>query len=133
MHMQIRLSTSKSPADLFEVLDVLAKAEVNLLAAGGSNVEEDGEFAFAVEDGHERRAVKALQDADYKPRLVRIKLCHIEHHPGSLRDCVRDARTENEEAGRRIRDVTVGVPGEDGLIPVQIYSHPAEEVSLDDL
>jgi hypothetical protein len=133
VHMQIRLSTSKSPADLVEVLEVIAAADLSIVAAGGSNIEGDGEFAFAVKHGQERRAMQALQDADYKPRLVKIKLCELEHRAGSLRDCVRNARAENEEATGRIVDVTVGVAGDNGLIPVQVYFENAEEVSLDDL
>ena len=130
MHLQIRLSTAKSPADLREVLDVLATAGFDLLAAGGSNVEEDGEFAFAVDHGEEDRAVQVLEEAGYKPRKVKVKECWIDHRPGQLLECITEARTENAEAGRVIRDVTIGAPRKkDGKFPVQVYSEPASDLS----
>ena len=71
MHKQIRVVPAKSPADLKAFLEVLAAARINIVAAGGSDVEQGGEFAFAVTDGQEADAIALLRDAGYQPREAR--------------------------------------------------------------
>ena len=49
MHkQQLRGLAEQSPADLAAYLAVLAEQGINIIAAGGGDVENGGEFAFAV-------------------------------------------------------------------------------------
>ena len=122
MHLQIRTVPAKSPADLVEFLRVLAEAKINIELAGGSDVEFGGEFAFAVADGREDEAVRVLEVAGYYPKLVEVVDCLLSNEPGQLLACIEEVAQINAESGMAIRDISVGVPGEDGLIPVQVYS-----------
>lgn len=127
MHQQIRTKPARSPADLGSFLDVLAKGGVNIIAAGGGDVEGGGEFAFAVEDGQYEHALEVLRAARYDPRIadedaVDHKL--LPDTPGALHGFVSSVRAKNKQRGYVIRDVSVGTP-HDGRILVQIYSEPA--------
>ena len=132
MHQQIRAIPAKSPADLKAFLEVLAKAGINIEAAGGSNLEQGGEFAFAVAHGQEDEAIRLLKEAGYQPRALDASVetedgavfttCWLTDDPGQLLACVTSVTDANEAAGRVIKDLSIGKPGEDGLIPVQIYS-----------
>ncbi len=122
MHLQIRTVPAHSPADLVEFLRVLAEAEINIEIAGGSNVEFGGQFAFAVQEGQEAEAMRVLQEARYEPQLVEVVDCMLTNEPGQLLACITSIAQSNAESGKAIRDISVGVPGEDGLIPVQVYS-----------
>jgi hypothetical protein len=125
MHLQIRCVPAASPADLKAFLQVLADNDVNIIAAGGSNVESGGEFAFAVddEDPDEVKRVTALLTAKgYSPRVVDVHYCWLTNEPGQLLSCVTEATVKNADRGVVIRDVSIGVPGADGRILVQIYS-----------
>lgn len=123
MHLQIRSRPAKSPADLLAFLQVLADANVSIEAAGGGDVEGTGEFAFAVQHGHEQAAMAVLQDNGYAPRLVEVDSAALDNEPGRLLEFVRSV-TDNNIAlgGRVIRDVSIGVADADGRIRVQIYS-----------
>jgi hypothetical protein len=123
MHLQIRTSPARSPADLLAFLQVLADAGINIEAAGGGDVEGTGEFAMAVKHGQEEQAVAVLRDNGYVPRLVEVDTTALSNEPGQLLEFVRSV-TDNNIAlgGRVIRDVSVGVPDADGRIQVQIYS-----------
>ena len=128
MHLQVRLKPSLSPPDVELLLRRLKDADVNLVGVGGSDVEFGGEFAFAVEHGHEER-MKAALDADppYKYRILEhdvhpeLTVCMLDNEPGALHRCLEGISSANLDSGRIIRDMLVGVP-EDGKIPVQIYS-----------
>lgn len=122
MHLQIRTVPAHSPADLVEFLRVLAEAEINIEIAGGSDVEFGGQFAFAVEDGREDEAMRVLREAKYDPQLVEVVDCLLSNEPGQLLACITSVAQSNAASGMAIRDISVGVPGEDGLIPVQVYS-----------
>ncbi|HYO44642.1 MAG TPA: hypothetical protein VES19_15695 [Candidatus Limnocylindrales bacterium] len=122
MHKQIRTVPAHSPGDLAEFLRVLAEAEINIEIAGGSNVEFDGEFAFAVQHGQEEEAMRVLEQARYHPRLVEVVECLLSNEPGQLLACITEVAQYNAASGMAIRDISVGVPGEDGRIPVQVYS-----------
>lgn len=122
MHQQIRTVPRLSPPDLEAFLTVLEGAGINIEAAGGSDVERGGEFAFAVRHGLEREAMAALESMGYEPRLVDVHLCELTNEPGQLLACIAEARSLNVSAGRVIKDIAVGVPNADGLIQVQIYS-----------
>jgi len=123
MHLQLRTDPSMSPPDLDAFLGVLEKAGINMLAAGGSSIEDGGEFAFAVEDGSEQEAKSVLEAAGYHPRIVEVDLCWITSDtPGQLRKCVAAVRRQNARTGRRIKDMAIGAPDSRGHVPVQIYS-----------
>ena len=94
MHKQIRVVPARSPADLKACLEVLAEAEINITAAGGSNLEQGGEFAFMVTDGQEDRAIELLRAAGYQPRDLDVSqeteegslvvTCWMSDQPGEL-------------------------------------------------
>ncbi len=55
-----------------------------------------------------------------------VELCQLENRPGALLECIATVAQQNKDTGKRIRDVAIGVPGDDGLVPVQVYSEEAE-------
>ena len=132
MHLQIRAIPAKSPADLKAFLEVLALGDINIVAAGGSNLEQGGEFAFVVNHGQEDEAIRLLKEAGYQPRALDASVetedgavfttCWLTEQPGQLLACVTSVTDANAAAGRVIKDISVGKPGDDGLIPVQTYS-----------
>lgn len=128
MHLQIRSVPAASPPDLERFLKVLADANVNLLAAGGGNLELGGEFAFAPDHEHVGAAIDALKKAEYEFRVLDadkgdFELCWLTNEPGQLHACIARVSEANLAAGRVIADVLVGVePDEQGHIPVQVYS-----------
>lgn len=122
MHLQIRATPAKSPASLLDFLEVLEQAGINIEAAGGSNVERGGEFAFAVAHEQVDAAMRALTGAGYKPSLAAVETCWMTNEPGQLRACVARVTEINAESGRLIKDLSIGVPDQDGRIPVQFYS-----------
>jgi hypothetical protein len=128
MHQQIRLIPTASPPDIERVLVVLAEAGVNILAAGGGDLELGGEFAFAPREDQGEVAMKALTDAQYAPRLLEAekgdyKLCWLENVPDQLRKCISDVAAQNVASGKVIKDVLVGVErNERNEVPVQVYS-----------
>lgn len=122
MHLQIRSMPARSPANLAEFLTVLVENDVNIESAGGHDIEDGGEFVFSVAHGEEDRAMTVLQDAGYHPRLVEVTVCALDNTTGQLLECITAASEQNLLTGRRIRDITVGVPDADGRIQVQVYS-----------
>jgi hypothetical protein len=127
MHQQVRVEPATSPADLAKLLGVLAEARVNLVAAGGGDIELGDEFAFVPSEGQEEAAMSALAKAGYAPRLLNAgedyKLCWLTNEPGQLLSCIQEATEENLERGRKVKDVLIGIePNEEGRIGVQVYS-----------
>jgi hypothetical protein len=123
MHQQIRTVPAMSPPDLQAFLALLANAGINLEAAGGSDVENGGEFAFAVAHGQEDEAIALLEQAGYHPRLVDVDVFPVTNDPGQLLECVAKVAARNAHAGRVIKDIALGVPEDVGLpMRVQIYS-----------
>lgn len=121
MHQQIRLLVpAKSPPDLAGVLEIVAR--YNILAAGGSNIEHGGEFAFALDHDDQDAAVAELTAAGYKPRVVDVHVCFLTDEPGALLECIRDARRENKTTGKLVKDIAIGGKDANGLVPVQVYS-----------
>ena len=136
MHQQVRVVPAASPSDLAKLLGVLAAADVNLVAAGGGNIELGEEFAFVPSEGQEEAAMNALAK-DYQPRLlnagVDYKLCWLTNDVGQLLECIQSATEENLEKGRKVKDILIGVePDEEGRIGVQVYSvdAPSEEAPV---
>lgn len=127
MHMQIRVEPRLSPPDVAAVLTLLAENEINLLGAGGSNVEMGGEFAFAVDHEQQAAAESLLESRRYTFRVFNsetdpeLKLCWLQNEPGQLKACIDGVAGENLAAGRKIRDILIGVQTGDG-IPVQVFS-----------
>jgi len=128
MHLQVRLKPAASPPDVERLLRHLKDAHVNLRGVGGSDVEFGGEFAFAVDDGQEDNAKAALDAAGYHYRVLEagvnpgLTLCWLDNVPGALHACLDGIASSNLDNGRIIRDMLIGVPGDDGKVPVQIYS-----------
>ena len=126
MHQQIRTSPRTSAADVEKLLGRLAKKGVNIAAAGGSDVEFGGEFAFAVHHGHEKAAQDVLDEWHYAYRVIpdtdpSLTVCWMEDEAGALHKCIQGVAEANLKSGRIIRDLIIGVP--DGeRVPVQIYS-----------
>lgn len=132
MHMQIRVDPSMSPPSVAKLLQIFADEELNLIGAGGSNVEFGGEFAFAVADENddEERAIAILNREGYRFRVFHdgdpeLRLCWLTNEPGQLKSCIDDVTSANELGGRAVRDILIGVAEERG-IPVQIFSETAE-------
>ena len=130
MHLQVRFQPRSSPPDVEKVLDRLAKAGVNLVGIGGSDVEFGGELAIVPEHGHEAKAMQAL--ARYQPRTLDsddpdsgLSLCIVDHQAGALHRCLREVAQRNLARGWIIRDILIGVPDdaqrEARQVPVQIY------------
>ncbi len=134
MHQQIRVVPALSDPDLAKLLDVLYGAGVNLVAAGGGNIELGEEFAFVPNEDQFERALDALTGADYQPRLLEkdkdFKLCWLDNEPGQLLACVQEATRENLEKGRVVKDILIGIEPEDGKIGVQVYSVGKESGSM---
>ena len=117
MHAQIRTKPARSPANLAELLQVLKDAGINIEAAGGSNIEQGGEFAFAVAHGQEDKAIAILEEERYKPRLVRpVHNCVLDerawraaavHHP---RRSTSNEATGPQDQGHRGRRAHRGRP-----------------------
>jgi hypothetical protein len=124
MHQQIRSAPVMSPADLKAFLAVIERAGINIEAAGGSDVERGGEFAFAVAHEKQRAAVEALKAAGYHPRVVDVDVCHLTDNPGQLAACIARISDQNRRTGKVIRDLAIGGPDKAGRIPVQVYSEP---------
>ena len=127
MHKQIRVDPRLSPPNVTAVLTLLAENEINLLGAGGSDLEMGGEFAFAVDHDQQDLAESLLTGANYTIRVFdagtdpELKLCWLQNEPGQLRACIESVASENAANHRRIRDILVGVKTDDG-IPVQVFS-----------
>jgi hypothetical protein len=127
MHKQFRLVPSASPPDVEKLLRRLREADINLAGAGGSNVEYGGEFAFAVDHGQEDRTEEILQQHEYRYNLYdkdehsELTVCHLENVPGALHACVAEISTSNLGGGRIIRDILIGIDGDEG-IAAQIFS-----------
>jgi len=127
MHKQLRVVAAASPPDVEKLLGRLKDADINLAGAGGSNVEFGGEFAFAVDHGQEDRAQEILTDNGYRFRIFdvdadpELTVCHLENVPGALHGCVAEVAAANLGSGRIIRDILIGIDGDEGLA-AQIFS-----------
>lgn len=131
MHLQVRFQPTASPPDVEKALDRLAKAGVNLIGIGGSEVEDGGELAIVPEHGQEAAALQAL--APYHPRQIDaadpesgLTLCLVDHKAGALHRCLTDVAKANRVRGWVIHDILIGVPDAAQQaakqVPVQIYS-----------
>ena len=135
MHQHVRLSSKKtgsgSPgpgamADeggVADILRILVDAGVNLQTAGGRDLDQGGDFVFAVhhegddDDGRTDEAVDLLREHGYSDaRKVTVHECSVSDHPGALLGCIEDV----ERDFGPIYEIFVGTPDEDGGIPVQL-------------
>lgn len=121
-HMQIRSRPVSSPNDLEKFLRPLAREGINIIAAGGSSIELDGEVGIAVPHEDIERAEAVLTEAGYTVTPAEVHECWMENVPGELRRCIAEAAAQNLEAGRVIKDFAIGLPREDGRTLVQVYS-----------
>src|SRR5947209_12359589 len=106
VHLQIRSGTSLSPANLEMFLGVLKAAKVNLVAAGGGDLELPGhEFAFAPEHEQADAAMTALTNAGYEPRLLDSRkgdfdLFLLTNEPGQLHGRIAEVRAKNQRSNK---------------------------------
>lgn len=128
MHQQIRLAVPRSsPPNLEPVLQVLKDAGINIIAVGGSNLEHGGEFGFAVDHDRQDAALQALRNARLRPRIVDVTVCLLDNRPGALLECISEANRSHRPGGRLIRDIAVGIPDDEGRVPVQVlFEGPAQ-------
>jgi hypothetical protein len=122
MHLQIRAAPAKSPASLLDFLGVIERQGINILTAGGSDLEQGGEFAFTVAHEQIADAMRALAEEGYRPSLVKVDSYWMTNEPGQLRAQVAKVTEINAASGRAIVDIAIGPPRSDGQIPVQFYS-----------
>jgi len=127
VHQQLKFVPKLSPPDLEKALGVLKDAGVNLVAAGGSNLEFDGELIIAPQDDQFDDAKKALVDAGYKTTRLDagkdFKLCWLTNDAGQLHDCIAEEAAANLASGKVIQHIIIGVERDDqDRIPVAVYS-----------
>lgn len=132
MHQQVRAAPRISPPNLAALLQVLADNGINVLAAGGSHIEEGGEFAFSVhledpsagiDDDRSEEAVKVLNGAGYRATIEPVFRCfRAPGETGGLLSCIQEARGAGHNG--LIRDVAVGVPISSGEVPIQLFIEP---------
>jgi hypothetical protein len=124
MHQAIRLKIpASSPPNLEKALRVLEREGFNIVAVGGSDHEMGGEFSFAVPHGKEQGACDALRKAGYDDaHIVDVYTEDLDDRPGALAAAVAKARARNEQSGKAIKDIAVGVKLPNGKVPIQIYS-----------
>jgi hypothetical protein len=132
MHQQVRVAPRISPADLAALLQVLADKGINVLSAGGSHIEEGGEFAFSVhledpgagiDDDRTEEAAEVLIAAGYRANIEPVFRCfRAPGEEGGLLSCIQEARAAGH--GGLIRDVAVGVPISSGEVPIQLFIEP---------
>ena len=141
MHQQVRMSTKKpgsgSPGpgakwdeegSLEDILTILRDADVgldlNLQAAGGRDLDEGGEFVFAVHHGEENddrsaeAALQLLKGKGYDPRIVPVHTCVVTDERGNLLECIQNA----QERQGPVYEIFVGTQGAYDGIPIQITS-----------
>lgn len=124
MHMQLRAQPVQSPADLAKLLKLVADNGFNIIAAGGSDVEKGGEFAFAVEDeddpGRPQRVLDLLHQHHYPARLVDVDYCIVANNPGELHKCVANHVAKRAGRDKKVKDLAIG-PWPDDQVLVQVF------------
>jgi hypothetical protein len=106
-----------------DILRILVEAGVNLQTAGGRDLDQGGDFVFAVhhegddDDGRTDEAVNLLLEHGYgDARKVGVHLCTVSDEPGGLLSCIEDVESEFGP----IYEIFVGTPDEHSRIPVQL-------------
>src|SRR4026208_440345 len=124
MHQAIRLKIpASSPPNLEKALRVLEREGFTIVAVGGSDHEMGGEFSFAVPHGKEQGACDALRKAGYADApIVDAYTEDLDDRPGAPAAPLASARARNEQSGKAIKDIAVGVKLSNGKVPIQIYS-----------
>jgi hypothetical protein len=131
MHQQVRTSPTRTggpgadaePGGVTEILRILRDADVNLQTAGGRDLDQKGEFVFAVhhdDDDPDRPAQEAAEllqrEGFTDARPVFVRSCDVRDEPGGLLGCLE--RIETEE-GEPIYELFVGT-SEDKVVPIQV-------------
>ena len=132
MHLQVRVNPAASPPDVDKLLGRLARAGVNLVAIGGSNVEFGGELAIVPQDGHEDATYATLDRFHYAYRVLHadrdegLTLCEVPNEVGALHRCLEGVARDNLARGRIIRDIVIGLADAEqtgrNLVPVHVFS-----------
>jgi len=134
MHQQVRTFTTKSRDDesalpeeggLLDILSILK--EFNLRSAGGTNLDQGGQFVFSVrhkpgDDTQDQRARDRLQDEGYKSAEVyTVTYCLVDDTEGALLRCIESKAAELKEP---IVEVHVLTSERSGRVPVQLVTGP---------
>ena len=138
MHQQVRTSTTKtgsgSPGpgaawddrgSLVDILTILGEAGVNLQAAGGTNLDNGGDFVFSVhhgaedDDGPGEEAASLLRKRGYDAEPVQVHHCVVSDSSGSLLECIQQVEREGPF------EIHVGTQGDYDGIPIQITTRAA--------
>jgi hypothetical protein len=130
MHQQVRTRTTKSREDDAErpdegLLDILSLLKnVNLRSAGGTNLDDGGEFVFSVhhaegDDTADQQAADILTVKGYAASVYRVEYCLVDDRKGALLDCIRSKAAELDEP---IVEVHVLTSERDRRVPVQIVT-----------
>lgn len=135
MHQQVRTSTRKRQGSdgpgameapqggVVDILEILYKADINLRAAGGRDLDRGGEFVFAVDHGEDNDdqpgedAAALLNEHGYRARPLYVHHCLVDNKPGSLLNCIKE--TEAAE-GQPVFEIFVGAASAGDQIPIQI-------------
>ena len=138
MHQQVRTSPTKTGSgsagpgaqadegSIVDILQILVDARVNLQSAGGSDLDNRGDFVFAVhhdddDDRPNNEAARLLREYGYRARVVNVHHCYVNDEPGGLLGCIK----KFEAADGPIAEIFVGTPNENGEVPVQITTRRA--------
>jgi hypothetical protein len=140
MHQQVRTSPTRtgsgSPGPgaqaaeggVVDILQILVDARVNLQSAGGCDLDQGGEFVFAVhhdddDDRPNNEAARLLREHGYPARAVKVHHCYVNDEPGGLLGCIKKI----EAADGPITGIFVGTPDEEDGIPVQLTTRRSLE------
>lgn len=125
-HQQIRMVIpAASPPDVLRPLQILANADISLVAAGGGSIEDGGEFAITIEDDEDPAKMQRALDllSGFNPRVMPVHVCWLDpDKPGQLLKCIRDARRDAKYAHLRVRDVSITTErNARGQLAVQVF------------
>ena len=129
MHQQVRtrVTTTEGPGAMSQqggivaLLTVLRDADVNMQAAGGTDLNGRGEFVFSVHHGDENpdetteRAIDALRKAGYRPYTIEPHVCEVRDETGGLLGCIEEMQARGDEVVEI--HVGTGTP-----VPIQIVT-----------
>ena len=133
MHQQVRTFTIKSRTDegavpeeegLLDILSILE--DLNLRSAGGTNLDEGGEFVFSVrhEEGDDTADIDArdrLRAEGYdSAEVYTVDYCLVDDTKGALLKCIKSKAAELKEPIVEVHVLTS--EQDDGRVPVQIVT-----------
>lgn len=128
----VTISATYGAGALSEILRILEDAGFNLRAASGRAIELGGEFSYWVDprrdakgnlidadhDVATRVAADMVKEAGFDTHVVEVHRKLLDDRPGALRRFVDEIR----DAGALVEEISVGTPGRNGRVPVQVYT-----------